>query len=450
VLEEPVLVQGLPLAVEASIGVSFFPSGGEDASSLLQHADVAMYAAKQAGSEYAFYDEVTDTYDPARLTLVSELRGAMDRRELVLHYQPEAMFGSGKVSSVEALLRWNHPERGSVSPDDFIPLAQETGLICGGQMSVYIEPIEPSPELYVIGAGHVGFSLANLAHEVGFRVHVVDDREKFANRERFPNAAEIAEWIRDAHGDLTCVFHDQRAVPLEHRYWLPDLDAEKDPFKVSTVLTPDGHLTDDQSLKLLLDRVTVLQKEIYEVIGELAERGVAYEAPDGVYFDVSRVDGYGLLAQQRLDSLRAGARVDANEGRRKNSDRRQHAEAPADVRGDVERADSFGSSDGPERASFRVGDEDEMAACVIAERVLEATSVHEILRHRLGSAAGLRRDAVQRTPRGNEPDARRIRCRDIFEFRALEVLHCHILPVGCDIRELFGDRIALLREPAIS
>src|SRR5437667_8460443 len=72
--------------------------------------------------------------------------------------------------------------------DDF---AQETGLICGGQMDVYIEPIEPSPELYVIGAGHVGFHLARLAHEVGFRVHVVDDREKFANRERFPTAGEI-------------------------------------------------------------------------------------------------------------------------------------------------------------------------------------------------------------------------------------------------------------------
>src|SRR5918999_1277482 len=72
--------------------------------------------------------------------------------------------------------------------DDF---AQETGLICGGQMDVYIEPIEPSPELYVVGAGHVGFHLARLAHEVGFRVHVVDDREKFANAERFPTAAEI-------------------------------------------------------------------------------------------------------------------------------------------------------------------------------------------------------------------------------------------------------------------
>src|SRR3954469_22760902 len=72
--------------------------------------------------------------------------------------------------------------------DDF---AQETGLICGGQMSVYIEPIEPSPELFVIGAGHVGYHLANMAHEVGFRVHVVDDREKFANAERFPNASEV-------------------------------------------------------------------------------------------------------------------------------------------------------------------------------------------------------------------------------------------------------------------
>jgi xanthine dehydrogenase accessory factor len=72
--------------------------------------------------------------------------------------------------------------------DDF---AQETGLICGGQMSVYIEPIEPSPELYVIGAGHVGYHLATMAQGVGFQVHVVDDREKFASRDRFPDAAEV-------------------------------------------------------------------------------------------------------------------------------------------------------------------------------------------------------------------------------------------------------------------
>src|SRR4029077_13642994 len=72
--------------------------------------------------------------------------------------------------------------------DDF---AQETGLICGGAMQVYPGPIEPSPELFIVGAGHVVFHLARVAHEVGFRVHVVDDREKFANRERFPDAVEV-------------------------------------------------------------------------------------------------------------------------------------------------------------------------------------------------------------------------------------------------------------------
>lgn len=84
--------------------------------------------------------------------------------------------------------------------DDF---AQENGLVCGGRMDVHIDPLEPSPRLYVVGAGHVGWHLARLAVDAGFRLHVVDDREKFANRERFPAADEvvaapIAEWLHDA------------------------------------------------------------------------------------------------------------------------------------------------------------------------------------------------------------------------------------------------------------
>jgi xanthine dehydrogenase accessory factor len=70
-------------------------------------------------------------------------------------------------------------------------LAEESGLICGGQMEVYIEPVEPSPHLYVIGAGHISLSLARFAAEAGFRLHVIDDREKYANAERFPGADEI-------------------------------------------------------------------------------------------------------------------------------------------------------------------------------------------------------------------------------------------------------------------
>ena len=72
--------------------------------------------------------------------------------------------------------------------DDF---AQETGLVCGGQMEVFIEPVEPSPAVYVFGAGHVGYFVAKMAHEVGFRVHVVDDREKFANSERFGDGIDV-------------------------------------------------------------------------------------------------------------------------------------------------------------------------------------------------------------------------------------------------------------------
>jgi xanthine dehydrogenase accessory factor len=84
--------------------------------------------------------------------------------------------------------------------DDF---AQESGLICGGQMTVYIEPVEPAPQLYIVGAGHVGHQLAQVAGPVGFHIHVLDDREKFANAERFPGAHEvivdsIPDWLHKA------------------------------------------------------------------------------------------------------------------------------------------------------------------------------------------------------------------------------------------------------------
>ena len=84
--------------------------------------------------------------------------------------------------------------------DDF---AEESGLICGGQMTVYIEPVEAAPQLFIIGAGHVGHQLAHVARPVGFRIHVLDDREKFANAERFPEADEIIvhsipDWLHKA------------------------------------------------------------------------------------------------------------------------------------------------------------------------------------------------------------------------------------------------------------
>ena len=128
-LEQPVVVDGLGLPAEGSIGIAMYPQHGEDVETLLRRADVAMYSAKEEKAGYVFYDGSRSESDPARLTLVSELRRAIEQHELVLYYQPKAALASGAVDSVEALLRWNHPTRGLVGPDEFIPLAQQTGLI---------------------------------------------------------------------------------------------------------------------------------------------------------------------------------------------------------------------------------------------------------------------------------------------------------------------------------
>jgi diguanylate cyclase (GGDEF)-like protein len=128
-LRVPFIVQGLTLDVGASIGVAFFPGHGRDVDTLIQRADVAMYLAKTAQTTYEIYAVEKDNYSPSRLALVGELRHAIEHNEFVVHYQPKVDLQSGKVQGVEALLRWNHPLRDLIPPDEFIPLAEHTGLI---------------------------------------------------------------------------------------------------------------------------------------------------------------------------------------------------------------------------------------------------------------------------------------------------------------------------------
>jgi diguanylate cyclase (GGDEF)-like protein/PAS domain S-box-containing protein len=128
-IEAPVALHGLSLSLEASIGIALYPEDGEDVETLLRCADAAMYHAKDEKSGCAFYDPELIRHGAPRVTLMGELRRALDRRELVLYYQPKAVLSDGDVHAVEALLRWQHPERGLVPPDEFIPMAQQTGLI---------------------------------------------------------------------------------------------------------------------------------------------------------------------------------------------------------------------------------------------------------------------------------------------------------------------------------
>jgi diguanylate cyclase (GGDEF)-like protein len=128
-LQQPLSIDGVALDLDASIGIAVYPEHGSDAAQLLQHADVAMYMAKQAHVGFLAYDPAVDQHSPRRLALLGGLRRALERGELVLHYQPKADLGSGAIRGVEALVRWQHPEYGLLGPGEFIPLAERTGLI---------------------------------------------------------------------------------------------------------------------------------------------------------------------------------------------------------------------------------------------------------------------------------------------------------------------------------
>jgi diguanylate cyclase (GGDEF)-like protein len=128
-IREPIVLATMTVEVGASLGMAICPDHGQDVDSLLQRADVAMYAAKQAHTGVALYDPTTDTNSQTRLRLAGELRTAMTSHQLEVWYQPIARSFDLTVTSAEALVRWNHPDLGRLSPDEFIPIAERTGLI---------------------------------------------------------------------------------------------------------------------------------------------------------------------------------------------------------------------------------------------------------------------------------------------------------------------------------
>jgi diguanylate cyclase (GGDEF)-like protein/PAS domain S-box-containing protein len=129
-LNEPVTIAGTELYVSGSVGVSMYPHDGLDVDTLLMNADTAMYRAKKAGRGCVqFYDSSMNARAMHRLVMESMLRRALERREFVLHYQPRIELSTGLIVGAEALIRWNQPERGTISPEEFIPLAEENGLV---------------------------------------------------------------------------------------------------------------------------------------------------------------------------------------------------------------------------------------------------------------------------------------------------------------------------------
>ena len=128
-LMEPFVVSEVTIDLEASIGVALYPAHALVANELMQRAEVAMYHAKEQRSGIETYDSDRDPHSTQRLSLFGQLRRAIEDGELVLHYQPKVDLKTGQVAGVEALVRWEHPERGLLAPDTFVPLAEQTGLM---------------------------------------------------------------------------------------------------------------------------------------------------------------------------------------------------------------------------------------------------------------------------------------------------------------------------------
>ncbi|MCD4742382.1 MAG: bifunctional diguanylate cyclase/phosphodiesterase [Desulfobacteraceae bacterium] len=125
----PFLIEGLRLEVQARIGIAIFPEHGKNGDTIIQRANLALYAAKETSKKYTIYSSQLDKNNPHRLTMMGELRQGIENNELILYYQPKINMLTRSVKGVEALVRWQHPEHGFMAPEEFIPMAERTGLI---------------------------------------------------------------------------------------------------------------------------------------------------------------------------------------------------------------------------------------------------------------------------------------------------------------------------------
>jgi diguanylate cyclase (GGDEF)-like protein len=208
-LDQPFVVEDVPVAIEATVGAAVFPDHAGNVDELLQRADVALHTAKAAKTGWQLFEPRPDEGSRPRLTLLPELREALARRQLVLHYQPQLDLATGSISHVEALVRWQHPTRGLLLPDAFLPVAEQTGMIHSLTRYVLDEALEQCKRWQ-----HAGFDL-------GIAVNL---------SARSLGSNEVVKHVRELLAE-----HDVQASALTLE--LTESAIMSDPFRAVTVLS---------------------------------------------------------------------------------------------------------------------------------------------------------------------------------------------------------------------
>ena len=222
-MREPFALGELTVTVDASVGIVTYPTHGEDAETLVQRADVAMYLAKRQGRGEALYDPAEDPYVPERLLLIGDLRDAIGDGDLELHYQPKFATGDLRLVGVEALVRWNHPSRGQLPPGDFIPLAEHTGLIRPLTLSVLHKAARQWRVWHHEGLEvtmAVNLSVANLLDD-----QLVDDVARILTEEEMPPERLVLEIT-----ESTVMTDPQRTIAMLQRLAAMDIGLSIDDY----------------------------------------------------------------------------------------------------------------------------------------------------------------------------------------------------------------------------
>lgn len=204
-LEKPFVVGDVPVEISASFGVALAPGDGRDAKTLVWHATAALGVAKELGSRVEFYAADRHELNAEKIALAAELRRAIEERELVLFYQPKTSLKDGVIQGAEALIRWVHPERGMVMPNDFIPIAEQTDLMKPLTMYVVDEALRQVGEWRSRGLDmtvSVNIAARNLA-DMSFPDDI---------RDRLEATGARAEWLELEVTESTVINDRSRAV----------------------------------------------------------------------------------------------------------------------------------------------------------------------------------------------------------------------------------------------